>query len=301
MREVWLLCEGKEDSLDVRVIDGLLSPLAVNARVQPVAGEKSFGVARELISKHGGFGAGGRGTKPVRIVFSVRDRNYSGVVVAAASWADPNGKELIWRRHEIENYLLEPEIVRLAANSLASGKPIVQDDAHAGEILVRIARSQAECHAGHVLRVEMESGFRSLTDRTDFNVPKNKQLFFRPEWVGALRRSFREFRRELLRRKRLRDMPTVEIRRRYDRILDAVRSPGYLSRMEFLRDFDGKRLLSGLIAELKPLVGNALKRHTLETALVDALVKRYQDVGNPFRFVDDEFVNLANRLRLASK
>jgi len=56
------------------------------------------------------------------VINVVEDRDYRPGAVANATWANRAGRSFIWRRHEIENYLLHPRVVlELFNNFRATG------------------------------------------------------------------------------------------------------------------------------------------------------------------------------------
>ncbi|HEY1186215.1 MAG TPA: hypothetical protein VGE74_01100, partial [Gemmata sp.] len=74
------------------------------------------------------------------VAISVRDRDYDYTLAQAnATWANVTDREFVWRRHEIENYLLEPLVAldlfnewRALPNAAwARGLPATEGDARA--------------------------------------------------------------------------------------------------------------------------------------------------------------------------
>src|SRR5262249_42766939 len=79
---------------------------------------------------------------------------------AHASWGNMSAEGYIWRRHEIENYLLHPRVVlalfhdyRATGAPWAVALPATEPDVLA--LLATIAGPLVENHAGEVLRVEL--------------------------------------------------------------------------------------------------------------------------------------------------
>jgi hypothetical protein len=99
---IYVLCEGPTDK---RVLDGLLADkLGLFVNVRALGGDDSptlSGVRAYLERETEG--------KPV--VVSIRDRNFRPIEQVDEAWRDQACKTLWWRRHEIENYLLDPNVV----------------------------------------------------------------------------------------------------------------------------------------------------------------------------------------------
>jgi hypothetical protein len=106
MAELWLVCEGEPDSVDVALLQRVFADvLAAEIVVEPACGSNPGVVARFLENRRGGKAA------------FVHDRDYRPRTDAESSLAD--GKPgFFWRRHSIENYLLPPPIILQAFQNL---------------------------------------------------------------------------------------------------------------------------------------------------------------------------------------
>ena len=146
MREVWLLCEGSDNSLDTRVIDALvIQRFFVNARVEPVGGDRSFGEVRSYLLRSSGHGPQLH-QKVDRRILCVQDRNYQPVATAASSWQVADQTKFIWHRHEIENYLLHPVAVKRALDALTGHQHPYQTPADVDRTLDVLRRQRATFH-----------------------------------------------------------------------------------------------------------------------------------------------------------
>src|SRR5437868_14011576 len=100
---VHLVCEGGNAGLDNRVLDRLVIQfhnLAV--QVAPSGGGGGLGAVRVYLLSRA----------PSDVAISVEDRDYYHTHAQAhARWANLTAPRYIWRRHEIENYLLHPRVV----------------------------------------------------------------------------------------------------------------------------------------------------------------------------------------------
>lgn len=99
MEELWLVCEGHQDSVDAAVLKPIFTRvLAAGITVVP-AGGSSPGVAASFLQSHRGGKAG-----------YVFDRDYRRRDQAEQSFRDGT-PGFMWRRHSIENYLLPPSVI----------------------------------------------------------------------------------------------------------------------------------------------------------------------------------------------
>lgn len=100
---IYLICEGHRDGLDTRILNIVIA-LKLNREliIQPAGGEESLGSVATYIEERG---------QPNDQAFTIRDRNYRSLEEVEQSWIHPERKRFIWRRHEIENYLLDPDVI----------------------------------------------------------------------------------------------------------------------------------------------------------------------------------------------
>jgi hypothetical protein len=149
---VYLVCEGLNTGLDNRVLDHLVIQFH-NLAVQmaPSGGSGGLGAVRVYLLNR----------SPNDVAISVEDRDYYRTQAEAhATWGNPAATAYIWRRHEIENYLLHTRVVlalfddyRTAGLPWAANLPVSEPDVLA--LLQTVATPLLENHAGEVLRVEL--------------------------------------------------------------------------------------------------------------------------------------------------
>lgn len=307
MREVWLLCEGSDNSLDTRVIDALvIQRFSVNARVEPVEGDGSFGAVRNYLLRSSSHGPQPN-QKIDRRILSVQDRNYQPVATAAGSWQVADQTKFIWHRHEIENYLLHPVAVKRALDALTGNQHPYQAPTDVDRLLISIGSNLAEHHAGMLLALQLEVA--SQKHRTkDFRQPiriGQRRLSARAtpppsraEWLAAIATEYRRLRRDLHRRRRVPALGIASLRREYDQQLAQVTDPQYLNSLTFLADFDGKGLISRLLGEFRSIPPlRRLTREILEAELLKQLDLGHAD--HSIQFQPDEFGWLGQRLNAA--
>ena len=99
---VHLVCEGFRQGLDERMLDAVVIQyhnLAV--LTSPSGGSRGLGAVRAYLQSRSAHD----------VAVAVEDRNHRPFAVANATWANQASRSFIWRRHEIENYLLHPRVV----------------------------------------------------------------------------------------------------------------------------------------------------------------------------------------------
>ncbi len=112
MAAVYLFCEGGPDGLDLRALDILVAqPPPVFVQIVSVGGERNL---RSVASWHEECLGD--------VALTIEDRNYRTRVEAEATWKTTDNRRLMWLRHEVENYLLEPRIVCSAFEILPANR-----------------------------------------------------------------------------------------------------------------------------------------------------------------------------------
>jgi hypothetical protein len=116
----------------------------------PTGGKRGHGAVRAYLENQ----------RARHVAVSIEDRDYRPGTTAHATWANSAGRSFIWRRHEIENYLLHPRVVlelfnyfRAAGASWAGSLPATEADVSA--LLRTLASPLLEDHAAAVLREDL--------------------------------------------------------------------------------------------------------------------------------------------------
>src|SRR5574341_1566025 len=115
MANIYLICEGTADGLDLRVLNTIIAQkLGKEVQISAAGGDSSLGsVVRWLEEKSRQRRKDNKLGRPLDHAYSVQDRNYESKAKANDSWAQGKNR-FMWRRHEIENYLLEPRVLASA-------------------------------------------------------------------------------------------------------------------------------------------------------------------------------------------
>jgi hypothetical protein len=171
-----------------------------------------------------------------------------------------NGHEYIWRRHEIENYLLHARVVlalfddyRAAGFPWAAALPPSEPDVLA--LLGVVAGPLLENHAAEVLRVEL---LRHSTAAGNLQfgaikppAPSGASVPGRAEWVPALQHEAARLCGVCTAAAALPDFQPAAIASRYQALLAQFQAPAFLTSGDFLIDMGGHELMAALAAHLR--------------------------------------------------
>ena len=156
-----LFVEGGENSLDPRVLEELLGSES-GIRVEPLGSCDSIrAAAQALASYHPTY-------------YFLIDRDYRNDDDVESSWngfPDPDKYNLlIWRRHEIENYFLDPAYLSRSRFCSTSASKKIQDKIlqHANKRLFLDVANHVIMSIRGEMRLDRESGFSKFSNPDEF-------------------------------------------------------------------------------------------------------------------------------------
>jgi hypothetical protein len=289
---VYLVCEGSPNGLDNRVLNlVIVNRLSREVQIESAGGDRSLGSVAQYLTERYGVRA-----------FAVEDRNFRSLEEAEQTWARPNQTHWIWRRHEIENYLLDPRLVANAFRALREtsvrGADRLPDDEQAVfSLLQRLARPMLENHTGwltywHLVsckNVEANDArlLRPKDSFPDLPPPNNRDEWLRYLCSECLR--LKQACRHLTDDTTFDELVVIE---RYDSLLSHVTHPDFFNSGRFLLDLGGHELMSALCAYINQAGVPRLSQFDLQTELLNALDRLYK----PGFFKPDDFAQLADKL-----
>lgn len=148
---IYLVCESDTANLDSRVIDQLIIQRhGLEVLVVGGGGDSGLGAIRQHLEQTDAVVSSPRTT--IRsIAHSIEDRNFQPIDRVEASWLAGKRRQ-IWRRHEIENYLLHPSaLVHFVTHQLPGcGLPETGDAAI--DLLIQIGKAHLEDHVGERIK-----------------------------------------------------------------------------------------------------------------------------------------------------
>jgi hypothetical protein len=291
---VYLVCEGSLSGLDRRVLgDLVIQHHNLPVLIEPAGGGRGPGAVRTYLENR----------SPNNVAVAIEDRDFRSGAVANATWANPGGKSFIWRRHEIENYLVHPRVMlglfddfRAAGaawtNQLPGTAPAVST------FLQSLAQPLLEDHAAQVVRTELlqlvnAAGSLSFGPQPPAP-PAGAHVCGSAQWLPALHQEALRLCQTCSAVAVLPDLQPAAITTRYNARLAQVQNPNFLNSGDYLIDLAGKDLLAALS---RHLVGLGAPAAYTKTALADELLRILQPVYQPNTiYQPDDFAELANIL-----
>ncbi len=249
-----LVCEGGTTGLDNRILDRLVIQFH-NLAIQmaPSGGSGGLGAVRVFLLNR----------SPHDVAISVEDRDYFRTQAQAhASWGNPRATSYVWRRHEIENYLLHPRVVlalfddyRATGFLWATALPASEPDVLTW--LGAMAGSLLENHAGEVLRVEL-LGHSVAAGNLQFGAlrppaPPGGGGPGGAAWVSALQQEAARLCHVCAAAAALPNFQPAAIAARYQTLHAQFQDPAFLASGDFLIDMGGHELMAALAAHLRGL------------------------------------------------
>jgi len=306
MGERYLVCEGGPNSLDMRVLDALVTR-HLDVQIMPGAGENSIGSVRSWLEERSRPNLPDGSLGPAQdVAFAVFDRNYLSFDEAQKKWKNP--RHFVWLRHEIENYLLEPRVVFSAFSYVRKTtnqewvKGLPATESAVRTLLEDLARPLLEEHAAQAVYFQIQLDRRRTCPRE----PGLSEMFAgnpagtssRESWLNALLAACRQVSdgcRTVA--ATAQEESDRQIREKYGEAVTQVTAPEFLSTGKFLCEMDGKRLLRSLATHLREQLGaSKLSNDDFDQELVTALVREYQP-NNLFK--PDEFLEIAEKIKIA--
>ncbi len=290
MPEIVLVCEGSAIGVEVRVIQALLTGARVNLDVvvRGCGGGAALGAVAQYI----------RAAESISTVAYVRDRDYRPLARAEESLTD-GSPEFIWRRHEFENYLLEPAVVVAAMDELREFAPsLPSDEAEVRERLRSCAEQHAPVEGGRMtlskIRADADQDAPARIEFPRFRTPDGA-LFSDEQCVQAVRGECERATKQAATRARHPSLDPDVAEAHYRSTLVRLTERGYLHDDLYLRDFGGRELLSCFWNSLADRRPSRLTMELFQEELASALVSLYENTDDLFR--PDDFHDLAKSLR----
>lgn len=295
---VFLVCEGQQGSLDERVLNALVVQLSVpSVQIAHTGSDTGLGAVRQYIER-----PKPQSTPPVAadVAVSVADRNYRPRAESDATWNNAADRRFVWRRHEIENFLLEPRVILEAFDSFratvqqpwVAGLPT--SETAVSQFLQAVAVRLIENHAAEILRAELIRVLGSQQLRFGISAPPRPPGAIVPgqaEWLPVLTAEATRILGSCATASTLVAYQPSEIATRYQVLLTQFQNPTFLASGDYLSDLGGHELLDACAAELRRLGGPpTLTEEYLGTELLAALTRVYQP--NTL-FHPDDFAELA--------
>lgn len=290
MAQVFLVCEGERNSVDLQLLDAILAQCyGLPVEIEPGGGANQPRIMRQWLEQR----------VPGDIAILIHDRDYEPLPPILAGWADPNQRCLFWTAHEIENYILEPWLIHelfdeYRGTITVGGLP--PDAVAIDAILQAEARRLFNDHIGRTLCGELRRHKRTLGN-TEINVPKVDPLAGTAvQWRNEIQAQITQLHATCGAVVATPDFQAANVLAAWGKIEALVNQPAYLASGRYRREIKGKRLLNLLWEYLRSRCGYSGTQDRLTGDLVNTARRVYRSVPH-YTFAD--FDNLANRLRIA--
>jgi hypothetical protein len=238
---------------------------------------------------------------PNDVANAVEDRDYYRTRAQAhARWANLRADGYIWRRHEIENYLLHARVVlalfddyRAAGKAWAAALPAAEPDIET--LLQTVAAALLENHAGEVLRVELlehsTAGGNLQFGAITPPAPAGARVPGQAAWIPALQQEAARLCGVCTAAAALPALQPAAIPARYQALLAQFQAPAFLTSGDFLIDMGGHELMAALAAYL---LGIGAPAGFSDTFLEDELLRVLTPIYQPGTlYQPDDFQELA--------
>lgn len=305
MADLILICEGREGSLDERVLNKMIvQKFNKSIQIIPAYGDANLNKVAEYHREKSRFKkSNGTWTEPLSQVFTIQDRNFATSEKVEQSWS-PDSLHFIWRRHEIENYLLDIRIIAKAFANLQKSSMIKWPEQlpieaeQISELLQNLARPMIENFVGWKCywtliafkNNQVNTGFRrpeknSLIKKIGVNYPDKQS------WLNYLHDECARLKSDCKKLMELREFDLPDIDQLFDRNLELVQSTEFWSSGKYIEELGGHELLKALLDFMNQF-GLPISKTDLEDELLYALNQIYA----PGFYAPDDFQSLADRM-----
>lgn len=252
MKERWLYCEGQTDA---PVLKSVFAAFGFD-----VIAESTGGNPGEIV----------RWRRENNVVAaSVSDRDYQSKVDCDASYSDGSVK-FLWRRHSIENYLLEPVVVTAAINNIkrtlqampyppACTDALPENDVEAirnelHEAGKQLFFKESGCLCIHSLWVDLRESLGRIQQRVPAVFTSGNSVT-EEDCVAALTAEAARLTTATSDAINSDALTEGGVARRYTEKLAEIQRPEYQQNMTFLHEFHGKRLLKAFLNRMNQSFG----------------------------------------------
>ena len=254
-----LLCEGDSDE---RFLDRIFNTSELKA--QQVGGFRNLRPAAAYLARQN------------QLVFTIQDRDFRPLSEAEECYSkNYAGRHFMWRRHELENYLIEPRVVANCFKQLQPHSRVTLPDTEdsARHWIRNLARDLLEDQAGHrtswELRHQLHDTFPTTSSRSQGNAIQNRE-----EWQNLLISEMKEIRSQAQQFHEFLQTKDADILHRYEVNLQAFSEPSFLNTDGHLKDFGGHEMVQKIHQEAHINVSR-YGIQNFQTDLVESFVEEW--------------------------
>jgi hypothetical protein len=288
---VYLVCEGFRQGFEERVLDALVVQFHnLPVLLAPAGGTGGISAVRAFLQDRQALDV------------AIEDRDYRPLAEAEAKWTNTAGKRFIWRRHEIENFLLHPQIVLglfdgfRAASAAAWATKLPSSESDVSALLQNLARALLESHAAEVLRHELIKQINGIGS-ISFGPPRPSPAAGahtpgHTQWLPALQHEATRLCQVCNAVAGMQELQPGAIATRYHALLAQFQTPTFLTSGDYLLEIGGHELLAAFSRHLHSLGAPAAL--SKQSVLADELLRVLERVYQPKSiYLPDDFTELA--------
>lgn len=274
-----LLCEG---DFDERFLDRIFNTSELKA--QQVGGTRNLRPAAAYL------------TRQNQLVFTIQDRDFRPLSEAEECYSENYAeRHFMWRRHELENYLIEPRVVANCFKQLQPYSKVTLPDTEdsARHWIKNLARDLLEDQAGRQTAWELHCQLHN-TFPTTSSRPQGDAIQSREEWQNRLISEMTEIRSQAQQFEDFVQTTEIEILHRYEVSLQAFSKPSFLNKDKYLRDFGGHEMVQKIHQEARiNVIRYGLQE--FQTDLVESFVEEWN--RDPSFLQPNDFDRLREAIR----
>ena len=274
-----LLCEGESDE---RFLDRIFNTRELKA--QQVGGARNLRPTTAYLALQ---------NQPV---FTVADRDFRPLSEAEECYSENyTERHFMWRRHELENYLIEPRVVANRFKQLQPHSKITLPDTEdsARHWIKNLAQALLEDQAGRrtswELRHQLHDTFPTTSSRSQGNAIQNRE-----EWQNRLISEMREIRSQARRFDEFVQTTDADILQSYEANLQIFSEPSFLNTDGHLKDFGGHEMVQKIYQEARINVSR-YGLQDFQTDLVESFVEEWNH--DPSFLQPNDFADLSAAIR----
>ena len=274
-----LLCEGDSDE---RLLDRIFNTRELKA--QQVGGTRNLRPAAAYL------------TRQNKLVFTIQDRDFRPLSDAEQCY-DPNyvDRHFVWRRHELENYLIEPRVVANCFKQLQPHSKITlpETEDSARHWIKNLARDLLEDQAGRQttweLRCQLHDTFPTIS-----SISQENAILSREEWQSRLITAMAEMRSQAQQFEGFVQTTNADILQDYEANLQAFSEHSFLDTDGHLKDFGGREMVQKIHQEARISVSR-YRLQDFQTDLVNSFVEAWN--RDPSFLQPNDFEDLSAAIR----
>ncbi len=297
MAQVWLVCEGKTDRPVLEDVFNRVLVVGAEILIKSGGGIEALAAVSQYLFESNG--------ETITTAY-VADRDYTRRQVVEDAFFDGK-RRFRWRRHCIENYLLEPAVVAHAMKSMLASTPamnrsilgsVLTDETTIAAELRSCAQARAPQEAGRMAFHRLWEDLSNTAGRIDNGWPSALSQTSPPDAATCRQALVAEAARMVQKAQETAasvHLGPTAIAQRYDDEFARITSDTYMAQSCFLEEFHGRDLIAAFHDRLKKNYGMRLSREKFTKELRDAVHIVY--AANRSIYGTDDFLDLANGVR----